>query len=182
MLPYESAHPELYEAPLAKTALNCGMMLVFGLVDEPFVDFEQGFDDFLDELRGQWSAAKAPVQFLGYSTTRGFCLFPLSDDEETMDVVFDQMPTMLDLIFREMRPTLYFFLATGELPGHPEVLIVGGATAAGERVIGWLDIARDSFGNEHLGLWNPLAKDDDENAAFFSSWMMRLLELGRQVH
>ena len=175
----ETAHNEFDELLLTETASARGMKLLFGSIDKPM---KWRFDHFIDDIRAQWSVKKASVQFLGYNETRGFSLFAFSDDEETMDFVVDEMQEMARLVIRDMGATLYYFCVTGDLPGHPEVLMVGGATIGGEHAMGWLEIKRDSFGNEHLGTWSSFTAEEEKDLAFASSWMMRLLETRPHLH
>ena len=178
----QTADHEPDEPLLMRTAWANGLILKFGPFGNPVTDFRQCFFDFIGGLRSQWSREKASVQFLGYNDTRGFLLFAFSDDEKTMDVVIDSVPEMVELVIRDMRATLYYFFVTGEVAGHPEVLMVGGATNEGEQAMGWLEITRDSEGNECLGPWKPFTFNDEEYLGFSSSWMMRLLETRPVFH
>jgi hypothetical protein len=178
----ETADHEPDEPSLRKMAWANGLILKFGPFGNPVTDFRQCFVDFVGGLRAEWSREKASVQFLGYNDTRGFLLFACSDDEKTMDIVIDDMPEMVELVIRDMGATLYFFFVTGEVAGHPEVLMVGGATIEGEHIMGWLEITRDSEGNERLGRWNSFTFNDKEYLEFSSSWLMRLLETRPVFH
>jgi hypothetical protein len=119
---------------------------------------------------------------LGYNDTRGFSLFSFSDDEQVMNIVIGEMQEMVPQIIKDIGATRVYFVVTGEVQGHPEVLMVGGATIGGEHAMGWLEITRDYRGNEHLGTWNPFTAKDEEYLRFSSSWMMTLLEPSPHFH
>jgi hypothetical protein len=153
-----------------------GMKVVFNETSRPTAEFDELFHELLQRLTTHWSEDEPCVQFWAHGPRRDCMVVPLSEDEETMDLAFDYMPQVFPRLIEHVGATSYCFLVTGDVPAHPEVIIVGGAGICGERALGWMALTRDADGHEQLGSWVPFAVDDEEYCKFAASSLLRLLE------
>ena len=160
------------DASLIATARASGVKL---LIEEYAggrpVEFSAWYLHFVEYLSANWSQDEPSAQVRGVGATKSWMLAPLSDNEETVDHMIKVLPD----IVRRVQATRACFAVVMDLPSRPEGLLIGGAGVNDERILGFMEITRDSEGREHLGNWTPVDEQDVDYFRFASCWLMNIL-------
>ena len=115
---------QINEASLIATAREHGLDLVLRRDLARTGGFDKFFQEFVDYLTAHWSQDQPSIQFWAYGPTKGCKLVPLSEDEATMDVALDCTPQFMPKLAEHVGATRCHYVSTGDLPGHPEVLVI----------------------------------------------------------
>ena len=159
-------------ALLITRAAYHGAELVIQEDPDQSVELRQSLGVSIECLRAKWSEHQSGAQIWGAGPTERFKLSPMPADDEKEALAVDYIVDMLPYVVHRVHATWLCFAVYAHLPHRSETLFVGGTDEKGERILGYMEITRDSEGHERLGHWMPVDQHDEDYFQLASGWLM----------